>query len=45
MDPTVLKGLCEREAAPASDPTDEQLKRTRAGIVAPSGLDEGVTTA
>ena len=41
MDPTVLEGLCERERATTPDPTDEQMKRAGARIVAPSGLDEG----
>lgn len=33
------------ETTPALGPTDEQLKRAKARIVAPSGPDEGATTA
>lgn len=45
MDPSAIEGLWEGEAAPAPDPTDEQLGRARARLVALSGLDEGALAA
>lgn len=45
MDPAAIEGLWERAAAPAADPTDEQLRRARARILALSGLDEGALAA
>ncbi len=43
MDPSAIEGLWEREAAPAPDPTAEQLRRAR--IAALSGLDESALAA
>ena len=45
MDPAAIEGLWEIVAAPVPDPTEEQLGRARARIVALSGLDEGATAA
>ena len=46
MEPSAMEGLWERAAAPAAaDPTDEQLRRARARILALSGLDEGAMAA
>ena len=46
MEPSAIEGLWERAAAPAAaDPTDEQLRRARARILALSGLDEGAMAA
>ena len=45
MEPSVIEGLWEREAAPAPEPTGEQVSRARARIVALSGLDEGALAA
>lgn len=45
MEPSAIEGLWEREAAPAPEPTGEQVSRARARIVALSGLDEGALAA
>ena len=45
MEPSAIEGLWEREAAPAPEPTGEQVSRARARIVALSGLDEGAMAA
>ena len=45
MDPSAIEELWEREAAPSPDPTAEQLRRARARIAAPSGLDESALAA
>ena len=45
MEPSVIEGLWERELLPAPEPTEGQVSRARARIVALSGLDEGAMAA
>lgn len=45
MDPSAIEGLWERTGGPAADPTDGQVERARARIVALAGLDEGAMAA